>query len=258
MQPNIWLVGASSGIGAALVDTLAPMAGRLWISARSTDRLTRLADSRDNVSALPMDITDAKSRGAAIAHLEAHDETPDWLILNAGTCEYVDLNDAESELPALYERVMATNFQGPVALAHQALPLLRRSSQARLVGISSSATFTPLPRSQAYGASKAAFSYWLGSMAADLAGEYIQVQMVSPGFVDTPLTRQNDFSMPFLLAPAAAAKRISRGLRKNRRHLHFPRRFTLALRLYGLLPLRWQWALNARLSRHPEHHPSPH
>lgn len=249
----IWLVGASTGIGYHLAAELAADADTLYISARSIDRLDSLASelnrtSQAQVIPLPMDMTSADARARALAAIGEQGGQLDWLVLNAGTCEYVDMAQEELDLD-LYDRVLGTNFLAPVRLFHEALPLLRQSSEPRLIGISSSVTFTPLPRAQAYGASKAAFTYWLGTMAADLKPEGIRVQVVSPGFVDTPLTQRNDFKMPFLLSSEQAAQRIARGLRRKQTHIHFPRRFTLLLRLFGLLPLSWQYALNSRLSR---------
>lgn len=247
MKPVIWLVGASTGIGKSLVAELAATAQTLFISARSEDKLTALAAEYDNVTALPLDITQADARQRAVQTVTDAGQL-DWLILNAGTCEYVDMDQDDLD-PGLYERVLDTNFQGPVALFHKALPLLRQSNDPRLIGISSSVVFTPLPRAQAYGASKAAFSYWLGTMATDLKGEGIHVQMVSPGFVDTPLTQQNDFNMPFMIDADNAARRIAKGLKRGTAHIHFPKRFTRLLQLEGLLPISWQWALNSKLSR---------
>ncbi len=255
MKPTVWLVGASTGIGASLVEEWAREAGHLFISARSADKLEAIAAGRESITVVPFDITDEQGRSDAIEQVTAAGHGLDWLVINAGTCEYVDLEKEDPE-PALYDRVIGTNFLGPVKLAHAALPLLRRSKAARLVGISSSVTFTPLPRSQAYGASKAAFTYWLGTMAADLGGEGIRVQVVSPGFVDTPLTRRNDFSMPFLVSSESAARRIARGVRRNRTHISFPRRFTIWLQLIGRLPLAWQYALNKKLSRNTQPHVS--
>ena len=248
MKPVIWLVGASTGIGKSLVAQLAAEADTLYISARSADKLTALANDFANVKALPLDVTDGNGRGSAISAIEQQAGRLDWLILNAGTCEYIDMDAPQIDL-GMYERVLNTNFHAPVALFHEAYALLRQSTDARLIGVSSSVTFTPLPTAQAYGASKAAFTYWLSSMATDIKAHGVRVQIVSPGFVDTPLTQQNDFKMPFLIDSDNAARRIVRGLKLKTTHIHFPKRFTLWLQLEALLPISWQLALNSKLSR---------
>lgn len=256
MKSITWLVGASTGIGAALVDKLAADAETLYISSRSADKLNALAEQHSNVKVLAFDVNDSTARKQAITDIEQQSGRLDCIVLNAGTCEYVDLELGDTDL-SLYQRVLDTNFHAPVALTHEALYLLRKSDNARIVGISSSVIFTPLPRSQAYGSSKAAFTYWLSTMAIDLKGEGIRVQIVSPGFVDTPLTQKNDFKMPFLLSPENAAKRIRKGIQRNQTHIHFPWRFTALLLIEGLLPLSWQHALNSKLSRNKADNSKP-
>ncbi|MEX1056652.1 MAG: SDR family NAD(P)-dependent oxidoreductase [Natronospirillum sp.] len=248
MSRIIWLVGASSGIGKSLIDELVKDAETLYISARSKDKLADLAQAYQNVYALPLDITDPAARATAISEITERSGRVDWLVLNAGTCEYVDVAAEHIDL-GMYQRVMDTNFLGPVALTHEAMPLLHQSDDARLIGISSSVTFTPLPRAQSYGASKAAFTYWLGTMATDVKHQGNRVQVVSPGFVDTPLTQRNDFDMPFMISSENAARRIAHGIRHRQTHTHFPKRFTMLLQLERLLPLSWQYFLNSKLSR---------
>ena len=249
-KPVIWLVGASTGIGLEMAVTLAQKASRLILSARSVEKLQTLAQQLQTqhpaltLQVLPFDVTDATQRQEAMAQVTELD----WLILNAGTCEYVDMTEPEIDL-GMYDRVLNTNVLAPIALFHACWPLLRRSPQPRLIGISSSVTFSPLPRAQAYGASKAAFSYWLLSMATDLRAQGVLVQLVSPGFVDTPLTQQNDFKMPFLISAKQAAQRIQKGIDRRQLHIRFPRRFTFWLQFFGMLPLSWQVAINSQLSR---------
>jgi short-subunit dehydrogenase len=253
-KPVIWLVGASTGIGYELAHTLAAQAHTLILSARTDSKLQALAHQLQTnhpklkLQVLAFDLTDEAQRTAALSQVTELD----WLILNACTCEYVDMTLEQTDM-SLYERVLNTNVLAPIALFHAIWPLLRRSKQPRLIGISSSVTFSPLPRAQAYGASKAAFSYWLLSMATDLKPQGVLVQLVSPGFVDTPLTQQNDFKMPFLLSAKQAAQRIQKGLERRQVHIKFPYRFTFWLQFFGMLPLSWQVAINSQLSRSRKH-----
>ena len=119
-----------------------------------------------------------------------------------------------------------------------------------LVGIGSSVTWLPLPRAGAYG-SKAALRYLLESLRLDLAGEGIDVTLVSPGFVDTPLTRRNDFPMPMRWPVDKAARQIARRLERRPLHIAFPAPFIAVLRLFSHLPARLQFALGRRLARTP-------
>src|SRR5208283_1068544 len=107
------------------------------------------------------------------------------------------------------------------------LPVLRNSPHAQLVGMSSTLAYGPLPRAEAYGASKAAIRYLLEGLRIDLAAEHIPVSVVCPGFVKTPLTDRNDFPMPCLIGVEEAARRIVDGVAAQTAEIHFPKRFSL-------------------------------
>ena len=111
----------------------------------------------------------------------------------------------------------------------------------QVVFISSSATLLPFPRAEAYGASKAGIDYLANSLRIDLKAQDIAVTLVHPGFIKTPLTDKNDFSMPFLLSSQQAASRIYQGVSAKKSYLHFPKRLTLLLKLLALFPdVVWQ------------------
>jgi NAD(P)-dependent dehydrogenase (short-subunit alcohol dehydrogenase family) len=130
-----------------------------------------------------------------------------------------------------------------------ALPLLRRGQAPHLVAVCSAVTWLALPRAGAYGASKAALRYLLESLRIDLAAEGIDVTLVSPGFVDTALTRRNDFPMPQIWPAQRAAQHIARRLSARPLDIAFPWLFIFVMRLLGHLPARWRLALGRRLSR---------
>jgi short-subunit dehydrogenase len=139
------------------------------------------------------------------------------------------------------------------------LPLLRNadSSQqvqqrrrAQLVGISSMASVLPMPRSQAYGASKVALEYLFNSMRVDMAYDAIDITLVRPGFVKTPLTERNDFAMPFAITAATAAEKILYGVGKRKWLVQFPWPLVVVMQTLSLLPLKIQIAVLKKLSRH--------
>ena len=130
-QQVIWLTGASSGIGEALADELAPRCKALIISARSEDKLRPLADRHSNVTVITADITDEESLRGAASAIEKKYGQLDTLIANAGTCEYVDVTDFDT---ALFRRVFETNMMGLVNTTAAALPLLQKSQRGYLVG----------------------------------------------------------------------------------------------------------------------------
>jgi len=248
MKPlRIWLTGASSGIGHALACELAGKGHQLALTARRREPLEALASRfPGQIQVLPADLTDRTAvlaAGQTIADLWG---VLDLAILNAGTCEYVEVDSFDS---ALFARVMDTNVQGTVHCIEAALPLLRQGEQPRLVGIGSSVTFCPLPRAAAYGASKAAMRYMFQSLELDLAQWGIAVSLVSPGFVDTPLTAQNDFPMPMRTDSDAAARRIIDGIFRGQREIRFPAVFTGFLRLLGSLPNGVRFALTRHMAR---------
>ncbi|WP_252274202.1 SDR family NAD(P)-dependent oxidoreductase [Pseudomonas subflava] len=247
MSRRIWLTGASSGIGAALAEVLLRDGHRLAVSARDAAALQRLAERfPDQVLLAPGDLTDAEQVRAIGERIAGHWGALDQAILNAGTCEYIEVDDFRA---TAVERVMRSNLMSAAHCVEAALPLLRASERPHLVAMGSSVTYLPLPRAEAYGASKAAVRYLFESLRIDLAAEGIAVTLVSPGFVDTPLTRQNDFPMPMRWPAEKAARHIAARLDGQPYEIAFPTPFITTLRLLGLLPAGLQLALGKRLSR---------
>jgi NAD(P)-dependent dehydrogenase (short-subunit alcohol dehydrogenase family) len=251
-NPNarrIWLTGASSGIGLALAEQLLKDGHRVALTARTLQPLEDLEKRYpQQVLLVPGDVTDGQKVtdiGDRIAQVWG---ALDTAILNAGTCEYIDSSAYDA---ALFERVVRTNLLASSYCVQEALLLLRHGRQPHLVGVCSSVTFVPLTRSEAYGASKAGMRYLFESLRIDLAHEGIDVTVVSPGFVDTPLTAKNDFAMPMRWSAHKAAQYIAERLHRNRRPLEisFPMPFILMLRLMSVLPTRVQLALGKRMAR---------
>jgi len=142
---------------------------------------------------------------------------------------------------------MATNFQGPVnclaALQAQLVP------GNRVVLVSSMAHWLPFPRAEAYGASKAALSWFAHSLRLDWEPRGVAITVVSPGFVDTPLTRKNDFPMPGLVSVEQAVKAIRHGIAKGKTDIAFPTGLGLMLRLLSGLPAVIQRVILRRMVR---------
>jgi NAD(P)-dependent dehydrogenase (short-subunit alcohol dehydrogenase family) len=244
---RIWLTGASSGIGAALAELLLQRGHRLALSARRVAPLHALAERYpEQVLLVPGDLSDAaqvRAIGERIAQLWG---ALDTVILNAGTCEYVDVQSFEA---ALIERVVRANLFSASYCIEAALPLLRLGHAPHLVGVGSSVTYLPLPRAEAYGASKAGMRYLLEALRIDLAAEGIAVTVVSPGFVDTPLTQKNDFAMPMRWPVDKAARQIAERLGKRPYEIAFPGPFIAILVLLAHLPKRLQVAIGKRMAR---------
>ncbi|GHA68914.1 short-chain dehydrogenase [Formosimonas limnophila] len=244
---RIWLTGASSGIGAALAHALLKQGHQLALTARNQVLLQSIADAHpQQVLVLPADLTDATQVAQVAQSIQTHWGTLDTVILNAGTCEYIDVANFEA---AMIQRVINTNLIATAQCIEAALPLLRQGVSPHLVGTSSSVVFLPLPRAGAYGASKAAMTYLFNSLRIDLAHENIAVTLIHPGFVDTPLTQKNDFSMPMRWGSTKAASYIADKLVKRPFEINFPRAFIWFLKTCARLPKSWQFALTKQLKK---------
>ncbi|NQD36865.1 SDR family NAD(P)-dependent oxidoreductase [Permianibacter sp. IMCC34836] len=246
-QRRIWVIGASTGIGHALARQLLSEGHHVALSARRTAALGELAaEFPDQELVVPCDVTRKDDISAAVRRIGQHFGGLDTVIYNAGSCEY--LNDGQVDAD-LVERVMATNFFGLAHCLEAVMPLLKQGNAPQIAAVSSSAAYLPLPRAEAYGASKAAMSYFLHALRLDLRPHGISVNVICPGFVKTPLTDRNDFAMPCQISAEQAAAEIVAGLRRNKKEIHFPRRFTRLLKAVASLPLDLQQKLTGQLVR---------
>lgn len=251
---TVWLTGASSGIGLAVLAELVHSGHRVIATGRSRERLEALvSEFGSSVIALPGDVTNPEDCRYFQAQLQALAPI-DWAILNAGTCEYMDVSAFDAELVS---RVINTNIVGTARGIEAVLPVLRsrRSEGVKplIAVVGSSACWFPFTRAEAYGASKAGLAYLANSLRADLAGEGIDVSLVSPGFVRTPLTDQNDFAMPFLMEADDAARIMVRDLTRHKAQSHFPKRFTWMLKLMAYLPRPLRDRMAASMARNAQH-----
>lgn len=222
---KILITGASSGIGQALALKCAQAGWHVIACGRDASKLAEL-DKIALISILAFDVTSPQECQQALAQIK-----PDIVVLNAGTCEYVDIDDWD---PELFRRVFDANFFGVVNCLSALLPNLSKGSTLAIVD--SLARLLPFTRSQAYGASKAAVHYLTKSLQTDLNSRGVQVKSISPGFVKTPLTDKNDFSMPDCISAEQAAEHIFEGLKSSRTSVYFPWRFAFIIRLLSSLP----------------------
>jgi len=230
---TLLITGATSGIGKALALHAAQQGYQVIACGRNAEALANLSLQR-NIQALQFDVSSLEDTREALQNVEC-----DIAVLNAGTCEYVDVEQFES---AMFRRVFEPNFFGVI---HCVDALLANFSKGnKLVIVDSMARLLPFTRSQAYGASKAALHYFTKSLAVDLHDKGIHVQAVSPGFVETPLTDKNDFEMPMKISAAEAAESMLKGIESNKSTLYFPQFFGMLLRLMHLLPERVQKRLS--------------
>ncbi|WP_116134703.1 SDR family oxidoreductase [Tropicimonas sp. IMCC34043] len=226
-----WIVGASDGLGEAIAEALDAEKATLLLSARSGDKLGRLAGRLGDARALPMDVTDAGSVAQAVAAAGK----VDGLIYSAGY--YAPMTAAAWE-PEGAARMAEVNFTGALRLLGHVVPQMVRDGQGRLMLIGSLSGFAGLPGAIGYAASKAAIMHLAEDMLADLRGTGVIVQRANPGYIRTRLTAKNDFSMPQIMEPAEAARQVVAALRSGRFSTSYPVPFAWVFRLGALLPPR--------------------
>lgn len=232
---RVWLLGASSGIGAALARELHARGARVALSARRRARLEHLANalSAERACVLPLDVTDSASIAVAEAELIKTWGGYDLVVMLAG--DYLPQQVQDFDL-ARAQGILATNLGGVYNTLSVVLPRLLAAGCGGLVLVSSVAGYRGLPRSLAYGPTKAALNNLAEALYLELHPRGVNVTLVNPGFVRTPLTAGNPFPMPALIEPAQAARAIVTGLERGAFEIHFPKRFTVVMKMLALLP----------------------
>jgi len=228
---RILITGATSGIGRALVEKYLSQGAQVIACGRDEGKLDLLAEKVFQTCLF--DVNKPKQIEKQLQAVGPIDK----LILNAGDCRYIE--DATNFDGALFNEIIATNLSSIGWLLQYALPKVNIGGQ--VIFISSSATILPFPKNEAYGASKAGIDYLANSLRIDLASRAIDVTLVHPGFVKTPLTDKNDFAMPFIISADEAASRIVAGIKQRKQYLHFPKRLTWLLKSFSIFPdALWQ------------------
>ena len=247
------VTGASSGIGEALAKHYAVAGRTILITGRNPDRLQAVATScRANGAVVETSLTDVTDRHAMKALVRAWNEhSPiDLLIANAGISGRTSTSDDATDFDAEHARdIFAVNLAGVLNTVEPAIGPMIEQGGGQIAIMSSLAGFRGLPSAPAYGASKAAVRSWGEGLRGQLAASNIAVNVICPGFVESRITDQNDFAMPFLMETDRAAEIIARGLARNRGRIAFPWQMYLAVWLFSVLPVSWTDALAAALPR---------
>lgn len=245
---RIWLIGASSGIGRATAEALHACGATVIVSARQQSALDEFVQSHPGSQALSLDVTDRAATAAAARRL-LQEGPLNMVCYCAGY--YQPMRATALDLDELL-RHQQVNQTGALHVLDAVLPdllqLAKEGHAAHLSLVASVAGFRGLPQGLAYGSTKAALIHLAETLFLDLRGKGIGVSLVNPGFVDTPLTARNRFKMPALITPQQAAAAMLRGWQRGDFEIHFPRRFTSALKFMRLLPYRWYFALVHRMT----------
>ncbi len=243
---RVWIVGASTGIGAALARQVAAQGALVALSARSRERLGETAAACGEAALIePMDVTRAADYARVRDSLVARWGEIDLVVLNAGT---YGAERAWELTDAGIRTTLETNLVGVMNGVGAVTPLFCERGAGAIAIVGSVAGYGGLPRSAVYGPSKAALINFAESLYLDLGPRGISVFLVSPGFVATPLTERNKFRMPALISAEQAAAAIVAGFARGKFEIHFPKRFTCVLRAMRWLPRRTYFALVRRLT----------
>lgn len=239
---RVMITGATSGIGWQLAQDYSQAGWQVIACGRDRQKLSQLESL--GMQTLCFDITTPLPLKHALA--EGLITQLDCLILNAGICEYVDNGQLRADT---MKKTLDVNVVGPVAVLELVLPLLKCSNQAQVALISSASVYLPFVRAEAYGCSKAALRYLGQVLYSSLKPQGIVVTTVILGFIDTPLTQKNDFSMPGLATVEGASRAIMEGLALQKPQIQFPLVFCKFLSLLERLPLWLKLKLAARMSK---------
>jgi NAD(P)-dependent dehydrogenase (short-subunit alcohol dehydrogenase family) len=257
---RVWVIGASYGIGAAIARDLLGRGARVALSARNRNLLQAMAGGQREALVAPLDVTDVASVHEAARIIEQAWGGFDLALVVAGTHvemrvrpgTNVDGREEEADAAkwnlARARQLLEVNLHGVLNCVDAILPVLVRQGSGGIGIVSSVAGYVGLPKALIYGASKAALINFAESLYGDLRPQGIGVYLINPGFVDTPLTRKNQFAMPALMNAEDAARLTLDGIASGSFEIHYPKRFTRWMKLLRLLPYRLQFAAVRRVT----------
>lgn len=242
-RPVAWITGGGTGIGRALALRLAAHGWQVAVSGRRRDVLDELASASPHIHAFPLDVSDAEANRATVATIADSLGPLDLAVFNAG--QYRPFRVSEFD-PAVFEEMTRVNYLGVVNGIGAVLPGMREHGRGHVAIVSSVAGYNGLPLGGPYGATKAALINLAESLRFDFRRMGLDISIINPGFVRTPLTDQNKFPMPFLIDADEAAVHIERGLASKRFEIAFPWPMVWMLKFARILPywisfplLRW-------------------
>ena len=232
-QKKIWITSASSGIGKALALKFAREDWAVAISARRKKLLEELALNK-NISSFPLDVTDSNSVTTAFSDILSEFKDLDLCVFCSGAYDPKLEKEINKEQ---IKKIMNINFFGVLNCVKTVEEYFKNKKEGHISIVSSVAAYRGLPNSSGYGPSKAALTNLTESLYFDFKKHNVRISLISPGFIETPLTNQNTFNMPFIKTPEFAANKIYYGLTKSATfEIHFPKELTLVLKFLRILP----------------------
>ena len=231
---NIWITGASSGIGKALAIKFANEGWQVAASARRESLLKELSNQYTNIQSFPLDVTDSDKCKSVFKDIVDKFQNIEICVFGTG------IHDPQSEKKFNLEKIkkiMEVNFFGTMNSINSVYDYFGQRKVGQISIISSVAGYRGLPAAGAYCASKSALTSFAESLHFEMKRKNVRVSLISPGFIKTPMTDQNDFPMPMIKSPEFAADQIYNGLiKKSGFEIHFPKVFTFFMKFLRILP----------------------
>jgi short-subunit dehydrogenase len=232
---NIWIIGASSGMGRELAIGLSKHGANLILSARNQEALVELNNTLGgNNQIFSLDVADSEAMKVTISKAFAQNETIDRIIFMAALYDPKSIKEIKKDFA---QQLMQVNLIAPINLAIDVMPYLEKQAKSQIVFCCSVAGYTGLPIGQPYSSSKAGLINFVESLYAE-APKNVDIKIINPGFVKTPMTDMNSFKMPMIMSPQDAADRIINGLNSNRFEIYFPTLFVLIMKFLRILPYK--------------------
>jgi len=240
----IWITGASSGIGKALAIKFAENGWIVAASARRENLLNELKQINQNIYPFPLDVTEIENCKTVAKKILEQFKNIDICVFGTG------MHDPKSEKTFNLKKIreiMEVNYFGTMNSINSIYEYFSEKKSGQISIISSVAGYRGLPAAGAYCASKAALTSFAESLNFDMLKKNVRVSLISPGFIKTPMTDQNDFPMPMIKSPEFAANEIYKGLTiKKTFEIHFPKAFTYFLKFLQILPSSMYFKLVAK------------
>ena len=234
MEKKIWITGASSGIGKSLAIKFANEGWKVAASARRENLLNELSNKYPNIESFPLDVTDINKCNSVFKEIIEKFENIEICVFGTG------IHDPESEKEFNLDKIkkiMEVNFFGAMNSINSVYNYYNKKKSGQISIISSVAGYRGLPAAGAYCASKSALTSFTESLHFEMKRKNVRVTLISPGFIKTPMTDQNDFPMPMIKSPEFAAEQIYLGLIKKKGfEIHFPKAFTFIMKILRILP----------------------
>ena len=231
---KIWITGASSGIGKALALKFAEKGWQVAASARRESLLNEMSKSNKNIFSFPLDVTDNEKCKEVFNKIKEKFNEIDLSVFCTG------IHDPKSEKKLNLEsirKIINVNFFGTINSINAVYDYFKEKKSGHISIVSSVAGYRGLPTGGGYCASKAALTSYAESLYFDMKRFNVRVTVVSPGFIKTPMTDQNDFPMPMIVSAEFAADEMFKGLTQSKAfEIHFPKKFTYIMKILKVMP----------------------